>query len=421
VRPCSKSGYRLGCARRGFVRIADDADFSVKGKDEASLARLSCARFVECLRSRFAGNEGFVFSALTPALVSQCQPVCEYFADAVERSVMTCLLKSALVLAASAALGSVCCGAVGPISVFEDFHGDPATNGWRTFGHADLFAWNATNQNLEVTWDSSKPNSYFYKPLGSTLSRDDESFSIYFDLRLRDIAIGTTTNKPYTFQIAVGLLNFQQATNAAFLRGTGFDSPNLFEFDYFPDSGFGATISPTIISSNHQFATVFILQEITTNDLFKVELRLGDGGGRVTANISRNGEFYDGRVFYFPTNFGDFNVDTVAIASYSDEGQFPDYAGSILAHGTVDNVMVSTRQGVLVDVNFVGRFENGNWRMDFDTFPGWVYAALRTEDFFGTFPVPGSYVSTNYGRGTIIYTNPPMTTRQFYRVVGQRQ
>jgi hypothetical protein len=113
-------------------------------------------------------------------------------------------------------------------------------------------------------------------------------------------------------------------------------------------------------------------------------------------------------------------VDTVAIASYSDDGQFPDYAGSILAHGTVDNVMVSTREGVRLDVNFSGRLENGNWRMDFDTMPGWVYAALRTEDFLTTFPVPGSFASTNYGRGTIIYTNPPMSGPQYYRVVGQR-
>jgi hypothetical protein len=333
---------------------------------------------------------------------------------------MNRVLNSVLSLAISAAFCNVSLGATSPVSVFEDFRFDPLTNGWRVFGATNLFAWNSTNQNLEVTWDSSKPNSYFYKPLGRSFTRDDEAFSIYFDLRMRDIAIGTTTNKPYTFQIAVGLLNFQQATNAGFLRGTGFNSPNLFEFDYFPDSGFGATISPTVISSNHQFATAFILREITTNDLFKVEMRLSEGGGRVNAVISRNGQFYDGQVFYFSTNFGDFSVDTIAIASYSDEGQVPEYAGSILAHGTVDNVMVSTREGVRLDIHFTGRFENGNWRMDFDTMPGWLYNATRTEDFFGTFPVIGSYTGTNYGRGTIIYTNPPVSPQQFYRIVGQR-
>ena len=410
----------MGCARRGFLRSAKEANFSVKGKDEASLERLLRPRSLNAFVLVLSGMKAFVLSAFTPALVSQAKPVPGHSGDAVERSVMNRVLKSVLVLAACASLLNVTRAAILPVSVFEDFHGDPATNGWRIFGDTNLFTWNATNQNIEVTWDSSKPNSYFYKPLGRALTREDESFSIYFDLRLHDIAIGTTSNKPYTFQVAVGLLNFQQATQAGFLRGTGFDSPNLFEFDYFPDSGFGATISPTVISSNHQFATAFILQEVTTNDLFKIELRLEEGGGRVSANISRNGKFFDGRVFHFPTNFGDFNVDTVAIASYSDEGQFPDYAGSILAHGTVDNVMVSTREGVRLDVNFSGRFENGNWRMDFDALPGWVYAASRTEDFFGTFPVAGTFVSTNYGRGTIIYTNPPMAAPQFFRIIGQR-
>jgi hypothetical protein len=383
----------------------------------------SCA----CLRMRslnafvlvLPGVKALFCKPLIPALVSQANlsvPVM----DAIERSVMNCLLKSVLgLLLAGAVINSSRVDAAG-VSVFEDFRGDPVVNGWRVFGQTNLFRWNSTNQNLEVTWDSSQSNSYFYKRLGRTLTRDDEAFSIYFDLRMRDIAIGTTTNKPYTFQVAVGLLNLQQATNAGFLRGTGFDSPNLFEFDYFPDSGFGATIAPTIISSNHQFATAFILKEITTNDLFRIEMRLGEGGGRVLANILRNGQPYDSQVFFFSTNFGDFSVDTVAISSYSDEGQFPDFAGSILAHGTVDNVMVSTREGVQLDVDFSGRFENGNWRMDFDTMPGWQYSATRTEDFVGTFPVPGIVVGTNYGRGTIIHTNPPTSGRHFYRVVGER-
>jgi hypothetical protein len=295
------------------------------------------------------------------------------------------------------------------------------TNGWKIFGETNLFAWNSTNQNLEVRWDSSKPNSYFYKPLGGVVSRENyDQFSVYFDLRLRDIAIGTTTNKPYTFQVAVGLINFQQATNPGFLRGTGFNSPNIFEFDYFPDSGFGATISPTVISSNHQFATSFILQEVTTNDLFKIGMVLGDGGGRVGTTVYRNGQLYASDVFFFPTNFGDFNVDTVAISSYSDEGQFPDFAGSILAHGTVDNVLVSPTGIVAVDLAFSGRFENGNWRMDFDTQPGFTYTVGRMDQVFGggmSFDV-GTLTATNYGRGTIIHTNPILSQPQFYRLIG---
>src|ERR1051325_9160004 len=294
------------------------------------------------------------------------------FWDAVERSVMNHVLKSVLALAASAGICSVAFGASAPVSVFEDFRFNPLTNGWKVFGQTNLFAWNATNQNLEVIWDSSKSNSYFYKPLGRTLTRSND-FNLYFDLRMRDIAIGTTTNKPYTFQIAVGLLNFQQATNRTFLRGTGYDSPNLFEFDYFPDSGFGATMSPTVISSNNEFATAFILKEITVNDVFRVMMRMNQDEQRVSTAIYRNDQLYDQTDFALPMSFTDFAVDTLAVMSYSDEGQFPDFAGSILAHGTVDNLVVTTG-GIPIDMHLSGRFENSNWRLDFDTMPGWIYS-----------------------------------------------
>ena len=400
------------------------------------------ARFVECLRSRFAGNEGFILYGFRSGTGLSMQICPRTFAGAVERSVMNYSTNSPdnvgqgglnapkarisrftilVAFLCVVLLDAASLFAATRANIFEDFRGDPANNGWKIFGQTNLFTWNASNQNVEVTWDSSKPNSYFYKPLGHTLTRDESKFEMYFDLRLHDIAIGTTTNKPYTFQIAVGLLNLRQATNAGFLRGTGYDSPNLFEIDYFPDSGFGATIAPTVISSNNQFATAFILREVTPNDLFKFEMRLGEDGGRVFARIFRNGQLYDSQIFFFPTNFH-FSLDTVAIASYSDEGQLPEFAGSVLAHGTVDNVLVgSGNSAVQIDVDFRGRLENGNWRMDFDTMPGWTYTAIRSPDFFiGTFPVPGSFTSTNYGRATLIYTNPPVSTPQFYRIVGTR-
>src|SRR5260370_31121341 len=86
--------------------------------------------------------------------------------------------------------------------IAEDFTLDPSQTGWRIFGDTNLFHWNATNQNLEVTWDSSQPNSYFYHPLGTIVSRDDD-FSLGFDLRLDDIGPGPDTNKASTFPIAI--------------------------------------------------------------------------------------------------------------------------------------------------------------------------------------------------------------------------
>jgi hypothetical protein len=399
--------------------LCGQINFSVKEKDEASLVPLFGMRSLNdlCLHSRLPGVRAFCFCLHFQHWSLNAKPVREEIRGRSERSVMKHILKSMLALATGAALCSTAFGAVPPVSVFEDFRFNPLTNGWKTFGQTNLFAWNATSQNLEVTWDSSKSNSYFYKPLGRTLTRDNR-FHLYFDLRLSDIAIGTTSNKPYTFQIAVGLLNFRQATNGAFLRGTGYDSPNVFEFDYFPDSGFGATISPTVISSNNEFATTFILKEVTTGDVFRISMRADDDEGEVSTFVRRNGEFYASDVFQYPMNFTDFAVDTVAIASYSDAGQFPDFAGSVLAHGSVDNIIVDTGS-VMLNMEFIGRFENGNWRMDFDTLPEWTYFIDRTEDFADWFLV-GSYFSTNYGRATITHTNPPASRAQFYKLSGFR-
>src|SRR4051812_17162265 len=58
-----------------------------------------------------------------------------------------------------------------PAIISEDFAADPARHGWRIFGDTSLFHWNATNQNLEASWDSSRTNSFFYLPLGTVLAK----------------------------------------------------------------------------------------------------------------------------------------------------------------------------------------------------------------------------------------------------------
>src|ERR1043166_2520159 len=82
----------------------------------------------------------------------------------------------------------------------ENFTADPRTRGWTLFGDSSLFAWNAASANLNVTWDSSRTNSYFCLPLGTILDRQDD-FSLALDLQLTDVAAGVT--KPSTFELAV--------------------------------------------------------------------------------------------------------------------------------------------------------------------------------------------------------------------------
>src|ERR1043166_1732063 len=71
-------------------------------------------------------------------------------------------------------------------TISEDFSHEPTTHNWSIFGDTNLFVWDASNQVLQVTWDSSQTNSYFYRPLGTILSKSDD-FGFAFDLRLSDI------------------------------------------------------------------------------------------------------------------------------------------------------------------------------------------------------------------------------------------
>ncbi len=125
----------------------------------------------------------------------------------------------------------------------ENFATNPLGRGWQMFGDTNLFLWNAADQNLSVTWDSSRPNSYFYLPLGTILNRQDD-FGLELDLKLTDIAGGVDPNKPSTFELAFGWINLLDATKTNFFRGNPSGSPNLVELDFFPNTGFGPTVWP---------------------------------------------------------------------------------------------------------------------------------------------------------------------------------
>jgi len=89
---------------------------------------------------------------------------------------------------------------------------------------------NSTNQDLEVTWNTEKTNSYFFHPLGNVLAKSDD-FSVAFDLRLDDL--NATFVNGYAFELSAGLLNRADATGTNFNRSNGTQSPNLVEFDTF--------------------------------------------------------------------------------------------------------------------------------------------------------------------------------------------
>jgi hypothetical protein len=275
-------------------------------------------------------------------------------------------------------------------TIQEDFSTNPATQGWRVFGNTNQFGWDATHQNLQVTWDSSKSNSYFYHPLGTILTRNDD-FSLSFDLQLQKILPGANTNKSGAFELAIGLLNLNEATRTNFLRGTGSGSPNLVELDYFPDAGFGPTIWPTFISTNSAFnyngPGDFAALALTTGDLFHVVMNYTASNTTLVTIMTRNGAAFGPiNPVALNTNFTDFRVDAFAISSYSDEG---DDFDSLLANGTIDNLVITTPPPPVAEVT--GGFVSANtWQVQFASRSNWLYTLERSTDLQGWTAASGS-------------------------------
>jgi len=340
------------------------------------------------------------------------------------------MFKSSLLALISAGL------LVAPISfaktVSQDFAGDPLQNGWQEFGNTNLFSWNPTNQNLEVTWDSRESNSFFYIPLGASLTRNDD-FSIQFDLLLNDIVSGIEPGKPGPLEIGFGFYNFAIATNSSFMRGSFGDAPNLVEFDYFPKGyyEFGgmtfdvdATTTPTFISTNSfDYApTIFApyIMELPTDMVVHIQMNFTSSNETLVTLLTTNGS-----VFFQPPNVvltdtntsgftptDDYRVDTFSITSYSSAG---DDFDSVLGHGIVDNVVITFPLPV---ENFTGAFTNGVWQASFSSRSNWLYTMERSADFQSWTPVS----ETASGNGAVLLLQDPGPVSQsgFYRVRATR-
>jgi len=302
----------------------------------------------------------------------------------------------------------------------EDFSADPGTHGWKIHGNTNLFGWDAANQNLRVTWDSSQPNSYFYLLLGTILSRSDD-FSLALDLQLEDIAAGVNSNKPSTFQLAFGFQDFDAAVKPNFSRGSSFDSPNLVEFDFFPDSGFGPSLWPSIWSTNSSLnyngSGDYTILDLPVGVVMRIMMNYCSGNQTLVTSVTTNGVSI-GTIHDVPISpsFTDFRVGTFAIESYSDAGQDPQYGGSLLAHGTVDNIVIQTPPPPLR--NITATFTNGASQIRFLSRTNWLYILERTLDFQSWTPASAS---TGGNGATLILpdTNAP-SAQAFYRVRAER-
>ncbi|MDQ6630248.1 MAG: hypothetical protein M3Y82_00645 [Verrucomicrobiota bacterium] len=303
----------------------------------------------------------------------------------------------------------------------EDFSGNPADRDWKIFGDTNLFQWNAITQNLAVTWDSSRTNSYFYYSLKTILNRNDD-FSFAFDLRMTEIIGGANPNKPSAFPLAIGFLNLKNALHTNFFRGTGLDSPNLVEFNFFPDTGFGPTIWPAIwatnSSLNYNGSSDYTILDLPLGITARVALNYTASNRTLVTVITTNGiSIGNIHPVSLSANFTDFQVDAFAIESYSDFAQDPLFPGSILAHGIFDNLIINTPPPPVQ--NLRGFFSADQWQVEFLSRTNWIYGLERTENFQSWNNV-SEKISGNGGQLILQDTNTSLLNAHFYRVKAER-
>ena len=316
---------------------------------------------------------------------------------------------------------------VGAAVIHENFTTDPASRGWRAFGHTPLFQWSAAQQNLAVTWDSSHSNSFFALPLGTVLNMADD-FSFAFDLRLADIRVGSTPNKPKEFQIAVGLLNSTNLAWTNYYAGTGVNARygirSAVEFNYFPDAGFGNTFSTIVASTNNNIYYAHnVGLQLTPGDTFRISLAYTASNQLLRTAATRNGAPFGLPPASTLRNLSmagqtDFRVDTFAVVNYSDALQFgsPLYHGSILAHGVVDNVTLNLPSPPVANLRLTR--VTGATELRFESRTNWNYRLERSLNL-ATWDAAGATIAGN-GSTLLLRDNTPPATPAFYRIRAER-
>ena len=293
----------------------------------------------------------------------------------------------------------------GAATLLEDFSTEPLQNGWQIFGDTNLFHWDATNQVLDVTWDSSQTNSYFFHPLGVTLTTND-SFCVEFDLQLNDAVAAQYGN-----EVAIGLFHLSDATSPDFNRANG--PQNLIEFDYTPAIHYGGYDEPDTIQATLKdsqlgyagFCWAFDYLTLSPGTTYRVLLIHRAGETAISGDVYANGQRLS--TLRNANNYGpvgNFQLDTLSVSSFQDDG----FGDTLLAHGTVGRLVFATP----LPVGVIKTTAPGQVQFASDT--SWIYTLEQTADFQTWMTAAPAF----FGNGTNLIlqaTNPP-AGRSFFRI-----
>ncbi len=272
---------------------------------------------------------------------------------------------------ASTMIGFACLEAGLRAGVIEEtFATDPTLRGWRSWGERSLVHWDASEQRLDVTWDSSQPNGFFALPLPASLTATDD-FRFAFDLDLESHAVGVLPGQSGTFQIAAGLIRRDDALATNYARGAFPGPKNTVEWTWFGEAGaVSASVSPVVIPSDGRLPWGYADSYVTLEPGHRYRFELAYSAQIRTARMSMTTDGQPGPPLadiVLPASFTRFQVDTFAISSYSGAGQNPLYAGSVLARGWIDNVSITVPEPPTLRL----RARDGG--VAFDAVAGWRY------------------------------------------------
>jgi hypothetical protein len=291
-------------------------------------------------------------------------------------------------------------------TIRESFATNPALDGWQVFGNTNLFQWDPTNHVLDVTWDSSQTNSYFYRPLGRTYTKAD-SFCVLFDLQLTD-----ATAAGYGNEVAIGLLHYSDATSPDFNRANG-PLPNLFEFDYTPAINYMGFSEPETLQATlkdaqpgyNGFYWTVAYAPLNPSVTYRVELIHRAGETIIHGTVYTNGQVSASlSIANGSGTVEDFQLDTLSVSGFQDDG----YGDTLLAHGKVAGLAFASP----LPVGLIQTPAPGQVRFGSDT--NWLYTLEQSADLENW----GAAATAVLGNGTNLLlqaTNLP-AGHAFYRV-----
>ncbi len=302
-------------------------------------------------------------------------------------------------------------------AVIEDaFIRDPVAGAWQVFGDNGLARWDAGAETLAVTWDSSCPDSFFARPLGTTLTTADD-FAFEIDLRLADAGAGDPVGRPAALQVAFGLVKLGRLP-AGYPARTRGKAEDLVEFDWFPASvipGFGdspASVSPVIFGGGTSRAFSFDnFLDLADGATWRVRCAYTAATREMATTLRRDGtETATVNAVRLPTGFASFAVDAFALISWSGSATTID---SLLAHGVVDRLRIELPDPPIAAVSMA---EPGV--VSFTSAFAWRYVLEASGDLSTWSDVAMS--PGDGGRLILADLREALPGRQFYRVRAER-